>query len=42
MANQTEKQTFADVILGILKSRQEKTNEQKAETQKNDTKRVVG
>lgn len=42
MANSTEKQTFADVILGMLKVRQEKINEQKSETQKDSIKRAVG
>jgi predicted CopG family antitoxin len=42
MADSTEKQSFADVILGILKVRQEKTSEQKVETSKNAVKKVVG
>jgi hypothetical protein len=42
MVEQTEKQPFADFILGILKARQGKAADQKANTPKDDGEKVLG
>ena len=41
MAEPTKERSFADVILDILKARQEKANDQKAEMPKDNNKERV-